>query len=119
VDAKKSALIKLIVIESISSMVFSIVFYFLWTSLFLFFTYGIIHGVLVGFLLEKPLESHLIFLCTNTFALSVVIYIVSRGSFLFQSVSDVIIIAIILTIVLTGVSLAVALISKKCKEVQG
>lgn len=118
-DAKKCALIKLIVIESISSMVFSIVLQFLWTSLFLFFVYSIVHGVLVGLLLKRTLLPHLIFLCAHTFALSVVIYIVGRGGFLIQSVADASSFAIILSIVLTGVSLVTALISKKCKEVQG
>lgn len=114
-DAKKSALIKLIVVESIVSIVFSTVLHFLWPSLFLFFAYGIVHGSLVGYLFEKILVPHLIFICTNTVALSVVIYIVGRGGFLIQSVADAGSFAIILTIILTGVSLAAALISKKCK----
>ena len=109
-DAKKSALIKLIVVESIVSIVFSVVLNFLWPSLILFFGYSIIHGVSVASY-KKIFSSHLIFVCVNfvfLFICSYIKIILTPGPLLVGPLSF----AALFSIVLSVISLVPALIVK-------
>lgn len=107
---KKTTLIKLVIIESIGSIVFNVVLNFLWPSLILFFGYSIIHGISTASY-NKILSSHLVFVCVNFIFLSVcscIKIIITPGSSFVEPFG----IAMVFSIILTVLSLIFAVISK-------